>query len=277
MTQHIAVSPDGSLLASLSGDRTLRLWSTESGEELRHYRSALPLRGAAFSPDGLQLAVTFYERKPGERRPRPLPLPNPGKTIASNPSNPHQLLVFDVETGLPQAAFVPPMTAEFYEAAWSPDGKFLAGSTNRGQVIVFDVTDESPPRVVTASGVPGPAYEVHFSHDGSRLYAAGSGNMIWCWNWPEGTEAFTHIFQGGVTRFALSTDGRWLALGGALEVRLFTLGNPPAGRVVLTLPEHSSPTWDVAFVPFHDVVVSSAWDGTLRLWRLPPGVPPKMN
>jgi hypothetical protein len=53
----LAVSPDGRLLASVSGERTLRLTDLATGKEWRSNQVPAGVRALAFAPDGLALAL----------------------------------------------------------------------------------------------------------------------------------------------------------------------------------------------------------------------------
>lgn len=57
MVYAIAFSPDGSLLASGSSDRSVHVWSVKDGSLVRSFTGASGVFDVAFSPDGSELAA----------------------------------------------------------------------------------------------------------------------------------------------------------------------------------------------------------------------------
>src|SRR5262249_38279897 len=55
----VAISPDGKYILSGSKDKSLRLWSATTGEQLVKLDGPAPLLAVAFSPDGKHVAAGF--------------------------------------------------------------------------------------------------------------------------------------------------------------------------------------------------------------------------
>lgn len=108
---------------------------------------------------------------------------------------------------------------------------------------------------------------VSLSRDGTRLAAGTLRSGIAVWSMPEG-KFLWGTGPGLPSRVLLSPDGFCLmAAGSDLNVRLWC----EEGHLFRTLTEHRNNISALGFVPPDDLLVSSSWDGTLRLWRLPEG------
>jgi WD40 repeat protein len=178
----LAFAPDGKTLASTGNDRTLRLWDTAAGKELKSFALDAPGYVVRFSPDGKALAVGSH-----------------GYTAARRSD--FALQLWDVESGKSRALFHSAETKSGQPggAVFSPDGKTVAavivtwsGPANvgiatgafsgrvTGQVRLWDV--ETGKEVATLKGSKEDAASIAFGPDGKTLVVGSqAGNTVVIW------------------------------------------------------------------------------------------------
>ena len=138
--REVAFSPDGTILASASDDRTLRFVEPKSGREIRRIDLAAPPKAFVFSPDGGRLACAL-ERS---------------------------VELYGVQTGARGTRFT--MSEAVRDLAFSRDGKLLAASAG-GEVRVWDLA--SSREVGRASSGSGPIDSIAFLPSGELVFSGG--------------------------------------------------------------------------------------------------------
>jgi len=160
----LAVSPDGSTLASASWDTSVRLWPLHSGAERKLEGHSQNVNGVAFAPDGKSLVSVGYDLT---LRIWPLPdgppevitLPSPlnavavaadGEIAAGGADGWVRLLtVGGKRAGEVQAGATP-----IVGLALSPDGAFIAAAGIGGAVSIIDRKARSVVRTLAGPGPP---------------------------------------------------------------------------------------------------------------------------
>jgi WD40 repeat protein len=294
----LAVSPDGSLLASGHLDKVIRLWKLVTGEKLATLKGAAgEVRGLAFSPDGKWLVsahgVNYPEYKPRSERDRDgeLRLWNvverkqervlvprmetavrcvayapDGKSIACGVAHGSFVRLIDPENGRTIEQFTSG-SGWVHSVAFSPDGITLAWGTAQNTVNLHDLATR---RNRTFLGHQGEVKQVVWSPDSKVLATYARDRRIKVWDAATGKERLALARGQGqetvpVSKLAFSPDGKTLAAGsGTGLIALWTL-DPQADTPTFSTPEGFVA---LALAPDGRTVVAAPRDNAVQVYDL---------
>ena len=201
----LAVSPDGSELASASWDRTVRLWPLGGAGQrvLRGHRDNA--NGVAFSPDGRSLVSAGYDatvriwslQRNGGRTVRTLPTPL--NTVAVAPDGEIVAAGADGKVYFLSAAGhrqgdVVAQETPVIAVTVSRDGKLVAAAGIRGSVAIIDRASRTVVRTLIGPGLP--VWSVAFFPDSRMLLTGGTDRMVRRWDALTGEPVGTVVMGG---------------------------------------------------------------------------------
>lgn len=218
-------SPDDEVLASAGFDGTIRLWDTETGEELRVLEGHRDVVWSiAFAPNGERLVsagwdgtLRFWDVETGETIETVDSFRTALSAVAFSPSGDQlaigsldgRVWVMDVESGNMQLIHYNP-PSDIWQVAVSQDGSLLAAGMDNGDILLWDLQALSQRGIL--QGHRGPVYSVAFSTDGRQLVSGSSDRTMRVWDVQTGIEIATYGgHDGGVWSVAVSSDGQYFA------------------------------------------------------------------
>jgi cytochrome c len=187
----LAISPDGTTLASASWDHTAQLWPLAGGAPRVIEGHAQNVNGVAFTPDGRALVTAGYDATlritplAGDTTPVVVTLPTPLNGVAVAADGEIIVAGADGKVYLVSAAGAP--TAEV-EAAQTPiiavavsgDGRRIAAAGIRGSVAIIDRATRRLERTLVGPGLP--VWSVAFFPDSRTLLTGGADRVIRRWD-----------------------------------------------------------------------------------------------
>jgi WD40 repeat protein len=278
------VSPDSSLIASGSADKTLRLWRQDGRAVavLQGHQSLI--RAVKFSPDGQMLASGSEDRT--------IKLWKSDGTLLRTFKG-HQAAVWGVAFS-PDGQFLVSGSwdktvkvwrldgtvvktfrddqAAFSQVAVSPDGKTIAASTFYGTVRVFRRDNsgwENAQILPPLTGHTAWNFAVAFSPDGRTIASGSQDRTVKLWQLDPQQARYRLVRtlqgqEGGITGVAFSPDGQRIAATSLdKSIQLWQSD----GAKLTTLKGHTNGVWGVKFSPNGKFIASAGGDNSIRLWH----------
>jgi WD40 repeat protein/serine/threonine protein kinase len=233
----VTFSSDGRWLATVSDDRSVRLWNAHTGEMRLLGSHDDEVWRTAFSPDGQRLATTGKDRT---------------------------LRLWNVETG--ESQVLQGHAAPILGVVFSPDGRRVFTSSMDGEVWRWELAGGKGERLGKHEGW---VASLDISRDSRQLVTIGKDDKtVRLWDVETGESQSLGTHPARPYQVTFSPDGKLIATGCADgKVRLWetATGKP---RV---FEGHTGPVYSVAFSPDGMRLASRSLDGTVRLWELATG------
>ena len=270
----VAFALDGTILASGSGDSTVKLWNLATKTNTATLSWDTAVRSVAFAPDGTLAAgledgtiklwnlatKTNTATLEGGSIVYSVAFSPDGTTLATGLRD-GSVKLWNVATKANTATLEGGSIV--YSVAFSPDGTTLATGL-RGSVKLWNVATKN---IVTLSGHEGYINSVAFSPDGTTVASgAGDGTGVRLWN--VATETSTTLdVRWQVGSVAFSPDGATLAVATSSNgtVQLWDVATKTN---IATFSGHAAWVNSVVFSPDGTMLASASNDKTIQLWNV---------
>lgn len=273
----VAHSPDGKFLYTASFDRTVKIWSRETGKVLRTYADhqngvlalAVAKNGMQFATAGLDRNVHLYDvpiRDPLSNNgslggdPTAVAVSGDGSLIATGDSGP--LLRLWNGLTVQHLRDFPGLTAPVTGAVFSADKKRITASTADGWIRSWDVDKATLIGSLNATS----AVSFDVSADGNVVATMGQDGVIRLHRWPTTIPTTIPGHSQALTGIRISPDGK-RAITSSVDqtVRLFDLSAAP--KELKSFAGQPGPVSSLAVSHAFDTVVSGSTTGVLKFWK----------
>ncbi len=304
----VAVSPDGSRFATVSLDQDIKIWDTATGQEIQTLERGhgRPINTVAFHPTENKLAtggddgyVILWNLDTGRSLGvLPQGTNNPVREVTFSPDGSqiaavtadNLLHLWNATTRRP-IEVLEGHEAALTDVAYSPDGRFLATTSDDGAVILREaasntiiqsinpdfageVVSEDEDEEIEFSATAVTFSPVNENNQTSEFVTAAFGNgviLIWqTGSWTELTTLSGHANR--INEIAFSPNSQ--LLGSASNDNTAKVYDVATGQAIFTLSGHTGAISSIAFTPDDNTIITTSKDGTTRLWNDEAGLTP---
>ena len=284
----VSWSPDGTKIVSASTDRTIRVWSIDTGECLQTLKGHIGgVLAVSWSPDGKKIASASYDftiRVWSANTGQCLKTleghtywngsvawsPDSKKIVSG--SYDATIKIWSANTG-ECLQTLKGHTKDVSSVSWSPDGTTIASGSGDTTVRVWSTETGVCLSSMWVSGPRGPVTSVGFNHDGSKIVSASDGDTtVRVWSTNTGVcERTLKGHEGYVESVSWSPDGTTIASGSVDKtIRVWSANT---GECLQTLKGHTNNVNSVSWSPDGTTIASGSSsvgmrDKTIRVWSL---------
>lgn len=241
----LALSPDGSILASCSSDGTAKLWNAADGSPRQtlvgHTEQLYQVR---FSPDGTRVATTGFDGT---------------------------IRIWNALTGAAIDTFTPLDGEAVGPFDWSPDGQsfMVANGGQFGQPIpkMREISSSDGSHIRELTRIRGQLNDMALSPDGTRIARRGSPQDLQVFAAADGSAVWSQ--QTGVSQdfVAFTPDSSELALGRQNgTVQFFDAATGAQGQ---TINAHANRVVGITFSPDGQLMATRSNNEPSKIWNFP--------
>lgn len=182
-----------------------------------------------------------------------------GEQLAAGTAN-GEIRVWETASGQP-TAILTLHTDWVRSVAFSPDGKYLASSSDDQTICLYDRSTGELKRLAEHKGR---VYAIAFSTDSQQLISGSQDKTVRLWD--INTGRCLKVLEGHEDRIwtVAFSDAGIIASGS--EDQAIRIWNVDTGQCLRVLTGHNAPIWSVAFSSDRQMLASGSEDQTIRLW-----------
>ena len=232
----VAFSPDGAYIASGSWDKTVRVWDTQSGEQIRCLEGhADRVWSVAFTSDGKRIVSGSWD---------------------------NTVRIWDVQSGSQIKCLEGHMDYVVSVAISANDAHIVSGSHDKTVRVWNSQTGDE---VQCLKGHIEWIWAVASSPDGTQIASGAHDRTVRVWDTRSGVQVQCLMgHKDRVLCVAFSPDGTRIVSGsGDKSIRMW---DTHSGKQMLCMRGHKDSILSVAFSPNGATIVSGSDDKTLRVW-----------